>query len=100
MNQKLVKLREMRARAKAGGGSERVAEQHAKGKMTARERLEALLDPGTFQELGRLATHSISDFGMANKKFAGDGVVTGFGKIDGRRVAIFAQDFTVLGGSF
>ena len=97
---KLTELREMRAKAKLGGGEARIADQHAKGKLTARERIDLLLDSGTFQELGRLATHNISDFGMANKKFPGDGVVTGFGKIDGRRVAVYAQDFTILGGSF
>jgi acetyl-CoA carboxylase carboxyltransferase component len=100
MKDKLEELRQMRAKAKMGGGPERVADQHARGKQTARERIDALLDPDSFQELGRLATHNISDFGMANKKFAGDGVITGFGKIDGRRVAVYAQDFTVLGGSF
>jgi acetyl-CoA carboxylase carboxyltransferase component len=77
-----------------------VADQHARGKLTARARIEMLLDSDRFQELGRLATHNISDFGMAGKKYPGDGVVTGFGKVDGRRVAIYAQDFTVLGGSF
>ena len=97
---KLTELREMRAKAKLGGGEARIADQHAKGKLTARERIDLLLDSGTFQELGRLATHNISDFGMAGKKFPGDGVVTGFGKIDGRRVAVYAQDFTILGGSF
>ena len=97
---KLTELREMRAKAKLGGGEARIADQHAKGKLTARERIDLLLDSGTFQELGRLATHNISDFGMADKKFPGDGVVTGFGKIDGRRVAVYAQDFTILGGSF
>ena len=97
---KLTELREMRAKAKLGGGEARIADQHAKGKLTARERIDLLLDSGTFQELGRLATHNISDFGMASKKFPGDGVVTGFGKIDGRRVAVYAQDFTILGGSF
>jgi len=97
---KLAELREMRARAKLGGGQARITDQHAKGKLTARERIDLLLDSGTFQELGRLATHNIGDFGMANKKYPGDGVVTGFGRIDGRRVAVYAQDFTVLGGSF
>jgi len=100
MKDKLEDLRQMRAMAKMGGGPERVADQHARGKLTARERVDALLDRDSFQELGRLATHNISDFGMANKKFPGDGVITGFGKIDGRRVAVYAQDFTVLGGSF
>jgi acetyl-CoA carboxylase carboxyltransferase component len=100
MKDKLEELRQLRARAKLGGGEAKIAEQHAKGKLAARERIDLLLDPGTFQELGRLATHNTSDFGMAHKKFPGDGVVTGFGKIDGRRVAVYAQDFTVLGGSF
>jgi acetyl-CoA carboxylase carboxyltransferase component len=100
MRDKLEELRQMRAKAKLGGGEARIAEQHAKGKLTARERIGLLLDSDTFQELGRLATHNISEFGMAHKKYPGDGVVAGFGKIGGRRVAVYAQDFTVLGGSF
>jgi acetyl-CoA carboxylase carboxyltransferase component len=100
MNDYLATLREMRERALQGGGAERIQQLHAKGKLTARERLALLLDEGSFQELGALATHNIVDFGMANQRFPGDGVVTGFGKINGRRVAVFAQDFTVLGGSF
>ena len=93
-------LREMRLRAALGGGSKRIEQQHARGRLTARERLDALLDAGSFQELGALATHGVSDFGLADQRFPGDGVVTGFGKISGRRVAVFAHDFTVLGGSF
>ncbi len=100
MKDKLEELRKMRAKAKLGGGQARIDDQHARGKLTARERIDMLLDSGTFQELGRLATHNFSDFGMADKKYPGDGVVTGFGKIDGRRVAVYAQDFTILGGSF
>jgi acetyl-CoA carboxylase carboxyltransferase component len=100
MKDKLEELRQMRAKAKLGGGEKRIADQHAKGKLTARERIDMLLDQGSFQELGRLATHNISDFDMADKKYPGDGVVSGFGKVDGRRVAVYAQDFTVLGGSF
>lgn len=100
MTHYLKTLREMRERALQGGGAERIAQQHARGKMTARERLALLLDEGTFQELGALATHNISDFGMDKQRYPGDGVVTGFGKINGRRVAVFAQDFTVVGGSF
>jgi acetyl-CoA carboxylase carboxyltransferase component len=100
MKYKLEELRQMRAKAKLGGGQTRIDDQHARGKLTARERIDALLDDGSFQELGRLATHNFSDFGMADKKFPGDGVVSGFGKIDGRRVAVYAQDFTILGGSF
>ena len=90
----------MREQALQAGGPERIADQHAKGKLTARERLSLLLDEGSFQELGALATHNVSDFGLEERRFPGDGVVTGFGRINGRRVAVFAQDFTVLGGSF
>ncbi len=96
----LTTLRHMRERAVQGGGPARIEAQHAKGKMTARERLSILIDEGSFQELGALATHNVTDFGMADKRFPGDGVITGFGKINGRRVAVYAQDFTVLGGSF
>ncbi len=88
------------AEARQGGGEERIAEQHAKGKLTARERLDLLLDPGTFQEIGVYLTHRVTDFGMADKQIPGDSVVAGVGKIDGRRVGVFAQDFTVFGGSF
>ena len=90
----------MRDRALEGGGPQRIEQQHARGRLTARERLARLLDPGSFQELGALATHNVSDFGLDRQRFPGDGVVTGFGKISGRRVAVFAHDFTVLGGSF
>ncbi|HSL33899.1 MAG TPA: acyl-CoA carboxylase subunit beta, partial [Candidatus Limnocylindrales bacterium] len=100
MNDQLEVLRAMRARALEGGGPERIAQQHARGKLTARERLALLLDDGSFQEMGALATHEETDFGLADQRFPGDGVVAGFGKINGRRVAVFAQDFTVLGGSF
>lgn len=96
----LTTLRHMREKALQGGGAARVEAQHAKGKMTARERLSILMDEGSFQELGALATHNLTDFGMGDKRFPGDGVITGFGKINGRRVAVYAQDFTVLGGSF
>ena len=99
-NDKISALREMRERALAGGGERRIAAQHAKGKLTARERLSILLDEASFQELGALATHHTTDFGMADQRFPGDGIITGFGKVAGRRVAVFAQDFTVLGGSF
>lgn len=100
MGDHLTTLRQMRERAVQGGGSKRIEQQHARGKMTARERLSLLLDEGSFQELGALATHNTIDFGMDQQRFPGDGVVTGFGKVNGRRVAVFAQDFTVLGGSF
>ena len=96
----LSTLRDMRSRAVLGGGQKRIEQQHARGKLTARERLALLLDEGSFQEFGTLATHHVSEFGLDQQRFPGDGIVTGFGKINGRRVAVFAQDFTVLGGSF
>jgi propionyl-CoA carboxylase beta chain len=82
-----------------GGGEERVKRQHAEGKLSARERLDILLDPGSFVETDRFKTHRCTDFGMEEKKILGDGVVTGYGKIDGRLVFVFSQDFTVFGGS-
>jgi acetyl-CoA carboxylase carboxyltransferase component len=100
MKDRLAELKEKRAQAEMGGGPERIAEQHRKGKHTARERLDYLLDKDTFQELGQLMAHRMTDFGMDTKKYPGDGVVTGFGKINDRRVAVYAQDFTVSGGSF
>ncbi len=96
----LATLREMRSRAVLGGGQKRIEQQHARGKLTARERLALLLDEGSFQEFGALATHNVSEFGLDQQRFPGDGIVSGFGKISGRRIAVFAQDFTVLGGSF
>ncbi len=99
-NDHLQVLREMRSRAVLGGGVKRIEQQHARGKFTARERLALLLDDGSFQEFGALATHQVNAFGLDRQRFPGDGIVTGFGKISGRRVAVFAQDFTVLGGSF
>ncbi|GHU34168.1 propionyl-CoA carboxylase [Betaproteobacteria bacterium] len=96
----LEALRELRARAVLGGGQKRIDQQHERGKLTARERLGLLLDEGTFQEFGALATHQLDAFGMDKQRFPGDGVITGFGKINGRRVAVFSQDFTVMGGSF
>ncbi len=100
MSERLETLRKKRAAALLGGGQARIDVQHASGKLTARERLSILLDEGSFQELGALATHQNADFGMEKLRFPGDGVITGFGKVNGRRVAVFAQDFTVLGGSF
>src|SRR6266581_2755886 len=96
---KLEELQRKRAEAEQGGGAERIKAQHEKGKMTARERLDVLLDPGTFVELDRFVTHRATDFGLADEKYLGDGVVTGSGRIDGRLVYVFAQDFTVFGGS-
>jgi propionyl-CoA carboxylase beta chain len=92
-------LREKVARAEAGGGAERRERQHAEGKLTARERVEVLLDEGSFEELDQLVEHRCLDFGMADQKVPGDGVVSGHGRIDGRLVYVFAQDFTVFGGS-
>src|SRR5213076_2041272 len=99
MREKLELLQQKRAAAELGGGAERIAAQHDKGKLTARQRLDALLDPGTFVELGRFVTHRSTDFGLADERYLGDGVVTGWGRIDGRLVYVFAQDFTVFGGS-
>jgi propionyl-CoA carboxylase beta chain len=96
---RLDQLREREQRAEAGGGEARVAKQHAAGKMTARERVEFLLDEGTFQEFDKLVEHRSRDFGMEKEIYPGDGVVTGHGLIDGRKVFVFAQDFTVFGGS-
>jgi propionyl-CoA carboxylase beta chain len=99
MNEKTARLEELRQQALQGGGSARVEAQHGKGKLTARERLDLLLDEGSFQELGQLVTHRSTAFGLDKQKFLGDGVVTGYGTIDGRLVYVFSQDFTVLGGS-
>src|SRR5260221_5447322 len=96
---KLDQLREREQRAAAGGGPARVEKQHAAGKMTARERVEFLLDDDSFQEFDRLVEHRSQDFGMEKEIYPGDGVVTGHGLIDGRKVFVFAQDFTVFGGS-
>ncbi len=92
-------LRDKTRRAEEGGGPERRERQHAEGKLTARERVEPLLDEGTFEELDKLVEHRCLDFGMAEQKIPGDGVVSGFGRVDGRQVFVFAQDFTVFGGS-
>ncbi len=94
-----ARLEAMNQAALRGGGPKAVERQHARGKLTARERIDLLLDPGTFRELDRFVVHDCQDFGMADKKVLGDGVVTGYGRIDGRLVYVFAQDFTVFGGS-
>lgn len=99
MRDKLQLLREKQKEALLGGGEAKIKEQHQKGKLTAREAIDELLDSGMFTEWDRFATHNARDFGMESKIFLGDGVVTGFGKINGRFVYIFSQDFTVLGGS-
>jgi propionyl-CoA carboxylase beta chain len=95
----LRQLEEKRARARAGGGGKRIDAQHAKGKLTARERLEVLLDEGSFEEWDMFVEHRSSEFGMADQKIPGDGVVTGWGTVNGRLVFVFSQDFTVFGGS-
>ena len=94
-----ARLKKLEEQAELGGGADRIAKQHKDGKLTARERIDLLLDPGTFIELDKFVTHRCHDFGMADKKIPGDGVVTGYGTIDGRQVFVFAQDFTVFGGS-
>jgi acetyl-CoA carboxylase carboxyltransferase component len=96
---KIGKLREMRAQAQLGGGQARIDRQHAQGKLTARERVERLLDPGTLRELDTFATHRTVGFGLEEQKILGDSVVTGWGKVEGRLVYVFSQDFTVFGGS-
>jgi acetyl-CoA carboxylase carboxyltransferase component len=96
---KIQRLRELKELSRLGGGLERIAQQHAKGKLTARERLELLLDKNSFRELDRFVTHRCYDFGMEKQRILGDGVVTGYGTIDGRLVYVYSQDFTVFGGS-
>lgn len=96
---KLDNLKERARKAEEGGGASRLEKQHAAGKMTARERLDFLLDEGTFEEFDKLVVHRSRDFGLEEQLYAGDGVVTGHGLLDGRRVFVFAQDFTVFGGS-
>jgi len=92
-------LADLERRAELGGGADRLERQHASGKLTARERIDLLFDPGTFEELDKLVTHRCRDFGMDQQIIPGDGVVSGHGLIDGRQVFAFAQDFTVFGGS-
>lgn len=96
---KIDRLRELRERSLLGGGRDRIDEQHRKGKLTARERLDLLLDPGSFVELDRFAMSQSGELGSADKRILGDGVVTGHGRVDGRLVFVFAHDFTVFGGS-
>jgi propionyl-CoA carboxylase beta chain len=99
IQEKLAELRRRNAAAEAGGGPERNERQHKEGKLSARERIELLLDEGTFEELDKLIAHRCTDFGMESQQVPGDGVVSGYGRIDGRTVFVFAQDFTVFGGS-
>ena len=99
MQEILQRLEEKREGARTGGGERRIQAQHAKGKLTARERLELLFDPGSFEEWDMFVEHRSTDFGMAEQKIPGDGVVTGYGTVNGRLVFAFSQDFTVFGGS-
>ena len=99
MSDKLKLLKHKREEALLGGGKSRIESQHKKGKLTARERLHFLMDEGSFQEIGMLVAHRSTDFGMENEKYPGDGVVTGYGTVNGRLVYVFSQDFTVFGGS-
>src|SRR5919206_61805 len=99
MKEKLELLEQRRAESELGGGEARLQAQHEKGKLSARERLDLLLDEGSFVELDRFVVHRSTDFGLDQQKFYGDGVITGHGKIDGRLVYVFSQDFTVFGGS-
>src|SRR5271156_1254654 len=92
-------LEEKIAEAKLGGGAKRIEAQHKKNKLTARERLHFLLDEGSFEEIGMLVTHRSTEFGLDKEKYSGDGVVTGYGTVNGRLTYVFAQDFTVFGGS-
>jgi len=95
----LQELEDRRDVARMGGGAKRIDAQHAKGKLTARERIDLLLDEGSFEEFDTFVTHRCTDFGMADNQPPGDGVVTGWGTINGRMVYVFSQDFTVFGGS-
>jgi len=99
MNDILGRLEEKRAAARAGGGTRRIDAQHSRGKLTARERLEILLDPNSFEEWDMFVEHRTHDFGIDAHKIPGDGVVTGYGTVNGRLVFVFSQDFTVFGGS-
>jgi acetyl-CoA carboxylase carboxyltransferase component len=96
---RILELREVREKARLGGGEKRIEVQHAKGKLTARERLDYLLDPGTFNELEPFITHQPDEMGIAHERYLGDGVVTGYGQIEGRTVYVYSQDFTVYGGT-
>ena len=99
MKEKIAILEQKEKDAESGGGEARIKKQHDSGKLTARERIELLVDKNTFVELDKFVVHKCKDFGMGDKKFLGDGVVTGYGKVEGRQVFVYAQDFTVFGGS-
>src|SRR5665647_1451840 len=97
--EKIEDFKKRLAKIKLGGGAKKIEKQHASGKLTARERLGLLLDPGSFVEIGQFVHHRCTSFGMPQEEAPGEGVVTGYGTVDGRMVGVFAQDFTVLGGS-
>src|SRR3981189_1404597 len=99
LEEKIAELKKRDHLAQEGGGAQRRERQHKEGKMSARERVEFLLDEGTFEETDKLVTHRSTDFGMAEQKYYGDGFITGYGRIEGRLLFVFAQDFTVFGGS-
>src|SRR3954463_5766140 len=99
MNDKIKLLEDKKAEALLGGGQKRIEAQHKKGKLTARERIHFLMDEGTFEEIGMLVQHRSNDFGLEKEKYLGDGVITGYGNVNGRLTYVFSQDFTVFGGS-
>ena len=99
MNDVSKRIEKRREASMLGGGQKRVDVQHSKGKLTARERIDALLDEGSFEEWDMFVEHNCRDFGMGSNRVPGDGVITGHGKINGRPVFVYSQDFTVLGGS-
>lgn len=98
-NPKIERLRHLKAEARLGGGEKRIEQQHQKGRLTARERIDLFLDKGSFREVDAFVTHRTSDFGLDERKFLSDSVVTGWGTVNDRLVYVFAQDFTVFGGS-
>jgi propionyl-CoA carboxylase beta chain len=98
-NPRIQKLREKKALSRLGGGQVRIDAQHKRGKLTARERIDLLLDKGSFREVDSFVVHRTHDFGLEKQKYTGDSVITGWGTIEGRLVYVFAQDFTVFGGS-
>jgi len=98
-NPRVERLQKLREEALQGGGKARIEKQHEKGKLTARERVDLLLDKGSFDEIDKFVTHRSTNFGLDKQKFLGDGVVTGHGTIHGKPVYVFSQDFTVFGGS-
>ena len=99
MDEIIQTLEDKRAQARLGGGQRRIDSQHAKGKLTARERIEVFLDVGSFEEWDMFVEHDCNEFEMAEQKVPGDGVITGHGTVDGKKVFVFSQDFTVFGGS-